>query len=165
MFLVLVLILSGAAAVAHPLKMATGRTDFDRTQHRCTVQLHFFADDFEAAVRMLYPQPAFDYVAPSERTARSVEEYICQRLRIGTASAGLHLSLLRIERADDNLCRVLLTASYRAGQEAEAWHVTNTLLFEAYRKQANVLYVFVGGVQRSILQFYPSSPTKSFVFE
>lgn len=158
--LLLAFLFSSIWAYSHPIKLSTGKLEFDMDKQECQLKINFFIDDFEAAIRALYPQPPFDFSHPSQIMKSSIADYIQKNLTIEFKDQPILLSIDSISTIETNVCQVVLKGKYSILPKTKTISIINTLLFETYRKQSNILHVFINERQKDILQFYPSSAKK-----
>ena len=145
--------------LAHPIKMSTGKINFDTNSNTCTLTINLFNDDFESELRKMYPQPPFNFSKPDEIMVSSIEEYIFKNIKLKIGGKYIELELKSITQPDDNVCQVILTGDIPSISNYIT--VINTILFSSFEKQTNMLHIFKNNQQVQILQFYPSDASKT----
>jgi len=146
---------------AHPIKMSTGKLEIDTEKKLCTITINLFIDDFETAIRKLYPQPPFNFTAQPEIMQNSIADYVMLNISISDNSEPISLKKKSITKQKSNVCQIIMTGSLNNLVQQSKIVVVNSLLFSSYNKQTNILYVYINGEQTELLKFYPSNAKKS----
>ena len=156
----LILIIPGGLLYAHPIKMTTEKLQIDTKKETCTLTLNFFIDDFESALRKIYPQPAFNYDEPGETMKATVYEYITSNFELKLDDTVVKFDLGSIKKIEDNVCQVTLNGNSANLSEFNLITVKDILLFSSFSKQSNILHVFIDSGSHKIMQFYPGAPVR-----
>lgn len=156
----LILLYVSVATVAHPIKMSTGRMEVDSKTESISLLLNFFIDDFEPSIRQLYPQPEFNFEQQSDEMTYSIHDYVQKNLIIKADKDVVGFNLISIKKSEDNVCLVTFNGKHAALKTCDKFTIHNTLLFDIYDKQSNILHIKIDGNRAGILEFYPSSAVK-----
>jgi hypothetical protein len=146
--------------MAHPIKMTTSKLEINSEDKTVFLSINFFIDDFEAALRKLYPQPAFNYSNPDDYLIMTLNNYINKCFRLTADTNVIVFKYYSLSKMEGNVCQVILLADYAEFKSVKKLTVSNSLLFESYRTQSNILHVFNNSKSSQILQFYPSDDLK-----
>lgn len=159
-FLVSFLLFLTYSISAHPIKLATGKVHIDISSKHVEVLLNFFIDDFEPAMRQVYPQPSFDYSNQSDIMQITIAGYIQQHLLIQVSDSVTKLKVKSISKLEDNICQVSLEGVNNSIDNGVELSISNTLLFAIYQKQSNMLQVSFDNYRPQMLQFSPADAKK-----
>ena len=140
---------------AHPIKMSTSKLVVNTRDHSYQMTLNLFIDDFEPAIRNIYPQPPLNYANPDETMLASIQDYINKNILVKADENQVTLKIVSIEKIDTNVCQVKLTGMSSQNSPVKIITIKNTILFQSFSKQTNVVHVVIDGASPKILQFYP----------
>lgn len=157
---ILALVLICTSAFAHPIKMTTGKLQIETQNKTGLLTLNFFIDDFEAALRKLYPQPPFNYTEPDEIMKATISRYVLDNFSLTIDEQTVLLELSSIKKIEDNVCQVAFKCELSGITSFKEFTIKDVLLFESFRKQSNILHVKVNQKTPKILQFYPAMPVR-----
>lgn len=152
----LIFISLGTLTFAHPIKLTTGKLTLHTSESVGNLVLNFFIDDFEAEMRKMYPQPPFNFEQPTGEMTLSIQDYIRKNVKIWVDDQVAALTVKGIQKIEENVCQVQLKVQFKNTLEMKVIKVHNSLLFDAFEKQSNMLHLFVDEDPHRILQFYPS---------
>ena len=157
---ILLFITMSAVLLAHPIKMSTGRIEIDSNTDSVAILINFFIDDFEPAIHAFYPQPPFNFVAPSQEMTFAINNYVQKNLVIMADNKGLKYQLVSVKPYKENVCQVRFTGTDQMLSTCKSFTIQNTILFDVYEKQSNIMHLKIDGKAVKILEFYPSSAVK-----
>lgn len=121
-------------------------------------------DDFENALRKKYPQEPFNYHAPTETMVATINDYIQRNLEINIQQKTLKFNYKSLQVIEDNVCQVVYTGKYDDKGDNKTSSIKNTLLFDSFSKQSNILHLIIDEKTPKILQFFPAVPVRSISF-
>lgn len=139
---------------AHPIKMSTGKLQIDTQAKSCELTINFFINDFEPALRKIYPQPPFNYEEPDETMKESILDYIRKNVDVRLDDQSVKFNLRTIREIEDNVCQVTLTGQFPSLDHIHLVTVKNTLLFESFSKQSNIFRLVIDQESPKMLQFF-----------
>ena len=133
------------SALAHPLH--TTLTELSVGAHGdVEIRLRAFVDDFSAAVSGSRGTPRPPFTTPSDS---AITHYLASRVTLLDASGrGARFTLTSVRREGD-----VVWVTLRAGgiRSLACARLTNTVLFERYNDQVNVVQASVAGRRRTVL--------------
>ncbi|MBS2100337.1 DUF6702 family protein [Carboxylicivirga linearis] len=153
-------LISSFAIKAHPIKITTGKLVVDSDSKSCELTLNFFADDFESTLQKEFPQLPFNYNDPSDEMKSTIDNYVVSQVSVSIDEVVVVFTLKTIALIEDNVCQVTFTGNLAAIDQFETLTIKNTLLFDAFDKQSNILHLYFNGDKVEILQFYPTIPVR-----
>nr|WP_321412716.1 DUF6702 family protein [uncultured Carboxylicivirga sp.] len=145
---------------AHPIKMTTGKLEIDVESKSCKLTINFFADDFESALQSEFPQPSFNYDNPQPEMIETIKNYVSGEFLLSVDDKEVKLELLKVKMIEENVCQVTFSGDLKTVRLFETVTIKNTLLFDVYNKQSNILHLIFNGDKITILQFYPAAPVR-----
>lgn len=141
---------------AHPIKLTTGKLVLHSNSLTGSLVLNFFIDDFEAEMRKMYPQPPFSFKQPTEEMSLSIQDYLRKNVKVWVDGQEGELAVEKLQKIEDNVCQVQANIQFKNALEMKLIKVNNSLLFDSFEKQSNMLHLKVDADPLKILQFYPS---------
>lgn len=145
-----------AVLLAHPVKITTGKVQVTTDSSHISVTINFFIDDFESAMRSIYPQPPFDYQLPSDEMLNTISAYLKKNFVVEADKSIINLTIISISKIEDNVCQISLEGLNSLIRSGSTLKITNTLLFSFYKKQSNMIQLSINGADSQFLQFHLS---------
>lgn len=133
---------------AHPIKLSTAKLDL--TTPTPTLTINLFWDDFEAHLLKIYRQQ-LNVEQPDSLTKKVFYDYLTKRIVITQNGTTLTLYLQSIQVNTENTVSVVfIIPNYNTLIKSE---IINTVLFDAFTNQSNVLHVISEKNNRNVYQF------------
>jgi len=149
-------LISNIVIIAHPIKMTTGKLVVDSNAKSCELILNFFADDFESTLQKEFPQLPFNYEDPSDEMKSTIDNYVVRQVSVSINEVVIAFTIKSIALIEDNVCQVTFIGDVTPVDVFNTITIKNTLFFDAFDKQSNILHLQLNGKKVAILQFYPS---------
>jgi hypothetical protein len=151
------LLLSGISPVAtgmHPLYVSVTEMNYNATEKTLEISCKLFTDDFEKALAA-GSQKKIDLTTPvsKEEADKAVANYLKARLAIQADGKPLALEFVGFEKEND-----AVWSYFQVNKLASAprkIQITNTILYELYDKQINLMHVSVDGHRKSTRLNFP----------
>lgn len=142
----------------HPLYVSVTEINHNATDKNLEISCKIFTDDFEKTLTTIHNKKV-DLFNPKDKaeTDRQVAEYIRKRLIIKLDGKEVTLEFVGFERENDAVWSYFQVAAPAAPKKME---VNNSILYEAYDKQLNLMHVSVGGTRKSTRLNYPDKEAK-----
>jgi hypothetical protein len=152
-------------AYAHPIKISNGKIALDKNTERLEISLNFFMDDFSHHLEQLYHiQTAFNKNADGE-TQNIAMDYIARHFKVYLNDTLVVLQWKNATVIEDNVIQVQLFADVSGQNSPGTLKILNTLLFDAFDDQSNILQIDQPGGEKSVaLRFIPRDPVKTVNF-
>lgn len=148
--------------VRHPLYVSVTEMNYNATDKSVEISCKLFADDFEKTLTNIY-HTKVDLTAPVNKSEadKMVKEYIKSHLQLKLDNKAATLEFVGFEKENDAIWSYFeVTNTATAPKRID---VVNTILYEAYDKQMNLMHVTVGGNRKSSRLNYPDKEA-SFQF-
>lgn len=145
-------------AAAHPLYVSVTEINYNAADKNLEISCKIFTDDFEKTLATLYNKKV-DLFNPKDKaeTDRQVSEYVRKRLLIRLDGKETVLEFVGFERENDAIWSYFQAAVPTAPKKVE---INNSILYETYDKQLNLMHVAVGGTRKSTRLNYPDKEAK-----
>jgi hypothetical protein len=142
----------------HPLYVSVTEINYNATDKNLEISCKIFTDDFEKTLGTLHNKKV-DLFTPKDKAEadRQVSEYVRKRLVIKLDGKEIPFEFVGFERENDAVWSYFQAASATAPKKVE---VSNSILYEAYEKQLNLMHVSVGGTRKSTRLNYPDKEAK-----
>lgn len=149
---------SPVTAAVHPLYVSVSEINYNATDKNLEISCKIFTDDFEKTLTTLHNQKV-DLFSPKDKaeTDRQVSDYVRKRLLIKLDGKDVALEFVGFERENDAIWSYFQAAVPATPKRVE---ISNSILYEAYDKQLNLMHVSVGGTRKSIRLNYPDKEAK-----
>jgi hypothetical protein len=149
---------ASSPALPHPLFVSVTEITHNATDKNLEVSCKLFTDDFEKTLGSIYRKKV-DLVNPVNKaeTEKEVAEYIRKRLVVTLDGKPVTLEFVGFERENEAIWSYFQAAVPVAPKKIE---IKNTILYEAYDKQINLMHVAVGGNRKSTRLNYPDTDAK-----
>lgn len=147
-----------ASAAVHPLYVSVTEINHNAADKNLEISCKIFTDDFEKALTSLYNKKV-DLFNPKDKaeTDRQVAEYVRKRLVIKLDGREVPLEFVGFERENDAIWSYFQSSVPVAPKRVE---ISNSILYELYEKQLNLMHVIVGGVRKSTRLNYPDKEAR-----
>jgi hypothetical protein len=148
-----ILLLAGTLASGHPLHLTFTNMEFNTSNHRWTIVIKVFSDDFATNLNM---ETGAD-MAIDQKTRRGdadpvLKKWFGDRFRIWFDSKPVGAENWKLESIEVKEAATWLTYSFTAPLPTREIKVRNTLLFDLYGDQKN-LFVLTMGQFQSAFEF------------
>ncbi len=149
---------SPAPAGLHPLYVSVTEINHNAADKTLEISCKIFTDDFEKTLTTLYNKKV-DLFNPKDKaeTDRQVSEYVRKRLLIKLDGKDVILEFVGFERENDAIWSYFQATVPNAPKKVE---ISNSILYETYDKQLNLMHVTVGGARKSTRLNYPDKEAK-----
>ena len=157
-------ILFGTSLKAHPIKMTTGKLEIDTRTKSCILTLNLFSNDFEDALKVIYPVSKFDFEHPDEELFVIIQKYIVTNFELLIDREPVSFEVKNIDQIEENVCQVILNGNIGHLDHFEVALVKDALLFSSFSKQTNIIHLIINSNKPQILQFYKNVPVRTVNF-
>jgi hypothetical protein len=143
----------------HPLYITVTELNYNAADKNLEISCKIFTDDFENALAGIH-HSKIDLTTPKDKTIadKQVYDYIKNNLQIKLDGKPVNLEFVGYEKETDAVWSYLQAGNTtRAPKTIEIY---NSLLYDAYDKQINLMHVSVGGTRKSGRLNYPDKETK-----
>ena len=145
----------------HPLYISISEINHNAADKNLEVSVKIFADDFEKTLAAVN-RTKIDLSAPPDKATadKMVAAYVKTHLLIKLDNKPVTLEFVGYEKESDAIWSYFQVANTAAPKKID---VVNSLLFESYDKQINLMHVAVSGNRKSTRLNYPDKEA-SFSF-
>jgi hypothetical protein len=146
----------------HPLFVSVTEMNYNAADKDLEISCKIFTDDFEKTLSNVY-HTKVDLSAPSNKKENDklVNDYVKTHLQLKLDNKPVTLTFVGFEKENDAIWSYFeVDNTPTAPKKID---VVNTILYESYDKQMNLMHVTVGGNRKSTRLNYPDKET-SFVF-
>lgn len=151
-----------STAVAHPIKMSTGKIVYNKDLGVLVLAVNLFQDDFSEHLKKVYRLEKINFFDSDKQTREVVADYINKGLSIKINGNKMPLQFHSIKSIEDNVVQVKLHIPLAKGSKIRQLDIYNELLFEAFKDQVNVVHEDLDGDGASnIFRFYPGDAHKA----
>lgn len=161
LLLFFVLLFSVSIASSHPLKMTTGRMYYDKEKQTCMLSINFYVDDFSAWLTDIYYVPITEENITDSVYNPLLQDYLKKNVFIFSADSEAILHLDEAILIEENVLQISLTVDKFQFSENTEIKVVNTLLFNAFDNQMNILHIELYE-KKEVVQFTAISPSYTF---
>ena len=156
---------SGAPAdslARHPLFVSVTEMNYNSTDNDLEISCKIFTDDFEKTLSNVY-HTKIDLSSPANKKENDklVTEYIKTHLQVKLNNKAVTLTFLGFEKENDAVWSYFEVDNTTA--VPKKIDVVNSILYESYDKQMNLMHVTVAGNRKSTRLNYPDKEV-SFQF-
>ena len=155
---------SGAPAnsLPHPLFVSVTEMNYNATDKDLEISCKIFTDDFEKTLKNVY-HTKVDLSAPANKKENDklVNEYIKTHLLLKLDNKAVTLNFVGFEKENDAVWSYFEVDNITTAPKKI--DVVNSILYESYDKQMNLMHVTVGGSRKSTRLNYPDKEA-SFQF-
>jgi hypothetical protein len=142
-----------ASRSAHPFHVSVTEVNHNAAGKSLEISCKLFTDDFEATLAKNYNTRA-DLIRPVNRAAMDslVKKYIQTHLLIQVGGRPVRLQYLGFEQDRESVYAYLEAGGIEAPAELK---LSNSLLYDQFTDQVNIMHVTVGGKRQSTRVLYP----------
>lgn len=142
------------ADARHPLFISVTEMNYNATDKNLEISCKIFTDDFEKALANNY-KTKVDLTTPADKNEanRLVKEYVKSHLLLKVDNKAVTLEFVGFEKENDAVWSYFEVKNITAAPKKI--DITNSILYEAYDKQINLMHVSVGGNRKSTRLNYP----------
>lgn len=146
----------------HPFHVSSSEIEYNAKAGQLEISSKIFTDDFEAVLSKLYKTRAdFSDKKLKPKMDELVTKYITTHLAVGSNGAFYELKLFGWE-VDHEAVYVYTTANPK-GFNPKSINVENTILYDLFDDQMNIVHFIVNGSRKSGKLNYPEKKLR-FVF-
>lgn len=156
-----IIVFSFAFTKAHPVKMTTGRIYYDNDQHKCFLLINFFTDDLTKHLTKIYHSPINEDNITEQSNREIFIDYFKKKISIYEGSKEISYKPEYIKHSDDNVLQVKFILNNFNIKSKEEIKVVNTLMFDAFDNQSNIIH-FELKSQKEIILFSITKPFHVF---
>jgi hypothetical protein len=149
----------GVKAPAHPLYITVTEINYNAEDKNLEISCKIFTDDFENALTGIH-HSKIDLSTPKDKAVadKQVYDYIKNNLQIRLDGKPVSLEYVGYEKETDAVWSYLQVSN--TARAPKTIDIHNSLLYDAYDKQINLMHVAVGGTRKSGRLNYPDKETK-----
>jgi hypothetical protein len=138
----------------HPLFVSVTEMNYNAAEKNVEISCKIFTDDFEKTLSNMY-HTKVDLTAPANKTEadKMVMEYIKSHLQLKVDNKPVTLEFVGFEKENDAVWSYFEVK--QIGTSPKKIEVINSVLYESYDKQMNLMHVSVGGNRKSTRLNYP----------
>ncbi|GAB3005908.1 hypothetical protein GCM10027051_01200 [Niabella terrae] len=142
----------------HPYHVSATEMEYNRAEERIELSVKIFTDDFENVLRRLNHQKV-DLTGEQLRPqmTKLIHKYLTRHLILGSDDKVIPLELFGWEK-DHEAIYVYAIAKAPAFNPARI-SVANTILYELFTDQVNIMHFIVDGKRKSTKLIYPNKRT------
>jgi hypothetical protein len=131
----------------HPLYVSVTEMNYNAAEKNLEISCKIFTDDFEKTLANSY-RTKVDLTTPASKAEadKMVKEYIKTHLQLKLDGKAVSLEFVGFEKENDAVWSYFEVRTAAAPKKIE---VVNTILYESYDKQMNLMHVTVGGNRKS----------------
>jgi hypothetical protein len=146
----------------HPLFISVTEMNHNAADKNFEISCKIFTDDFEKTLSKIY-HTKVDLTAPANKSEadKMVMEYIKSHLQLKLDSKAVTLEFVGFEKENDAVWSYFEVKNI--GTAPKKIDVVNSILYESYDKQMNLMHVSIGGNRKSTRLNYPDKEA-SFQF-
>jgi hypothetical protein len=143
--------------VVHPIHVSVTEINHNAADRTLEISCKLFTDDFEKVLVQNY-KTSVDLINPPDREAmeKLVSQFIRQHLVLKIDDKQVQLAYLGYERDNDAVYSYFQVEDLPAVKKIG---VTNSILYELFTDQINLMHVSVGGKRKSTKLDYPDKET------
>ena len=141
----------------HPLHVSVTEINHNAADKTLEISCKLFTDDFEKVLGQNY-KTSVDLINPPDRAAmeKLVSQFIRQHLVLKIDDKLVQLAYLGYERDNDAIYSYFQVENLPAVKKIG---VTNSIMYELFTDQINLMHVSVGGKRKSTKLDYPEKET------
>jgi len=150
-----------AATAWHPLYVSITDMNYNASDKALEISCKLFVDDFEKTLANSY-HTKIDLTKPANKDEadKMVKEYIKNHLQLKLDGKPVTLDFVGFEKENDAVWSYFQVSAATAPKKVE---VVNSILYESYDKQMNLMHLTVAGNRKSTRLNYPDK-NASFQF-
>lgn len=134
----LLIIITSAFNLFHPLKMSF--TEMSVLHNgRVRMETRLFLDDLTSQIEKRYRLKEADFSSLTANGSKALQQYVNECLTIQQHDITTYFVIQSISLTDDNIALVVEMESNGSIDQKDNYKIKNTLLFDVYKKQKNLL--------------------------
>lgn len=141
--------------------MTTGRIYYDNNQQKCFLLINFFTDDLTKHLTEIYHSPINKDNITELSNKETFMDYFKKKLSIYDGLKEILYELEYFKHTDDNVLQVKFILNNFNIESKEEIKVVNTLMFDAFDNQSNIIH-FELKPQKEIILFSITKPFHVF---
>lgn len=143
----------------HPLYVSVTEMNYNAADRSLEISCKIFTDDFEKTLTNIY-HTKVDLTAPANKNEadRMIKEYIKNHLQLKLDNKPVTLDFVGFEKENDAVWSYFQVSNIT--HAPKRIDVVNTILYESYDKQMNLMHVSVSGNRKSSRLNYPDKEAK-----
>jgi hypothetical protein len=143
--------------VLHPLFVSVTEMNYNAADKNLEISCKLFTDDFEKTLANIN-HTKIDLTNPVNKAEadKMVTSYIKSHLQLKLDGKAVTLEFVGFEKENDAVWSYFQVSYAAAPKKVE---VANSILYESYDKQMNLMHVTVGGNRKSTRLNYPDKET------
>jgi hypothetical protein len=151
-------LMTGMVAIMHPFYVSVTDISHNDKDKTLEISVKLFIDDFETSLGKTYNQPV-DLGQPKDATKvnQQIFEYLQQHLQVSVNGKPVRLEFVGYERERESAWCYVQVNDVNSVAEIQ---VRNTLLYDSFDKQINIMHVNTKGVRKSTRLNYPDNVAK-----
>ena len=131
----------------HPLYVAVAEINYDSKDKFATLLCKTFSDDLGLALQKQYHRTVnFDTPENLKKLSPEIEDYIKNHLQLTINGKGVNFVITNFEKEDNTVSIYFRVNNINDIKRLE---VTNTIFYELYDKQIQIIYITVNGNRKS----------------
>lgn len=148
-----------AISPAHPLYISVTEINYNAEDKNLEISCKIFTDDFENALTAIH-NSKIDLTAPKDKAVADkwVQDYIKNNLQLKLDGKAVTLEFVGYEKETDAVWSYFQVSNTTKAPKTVDIH--NSLLYDAYEKQINLMHLSVGGTRKSTRLNYPDKEAK-----
>ncbi|OQP63052.1 hypothetical protein A4R26_17295 [Niastella populi] len=145
---------SKTAGARHPLYISVTEMEHNATEKSLEISCKVFTDDFEKTLAGVF-KAKVDLTAPADKGEADsmVRAYIKSHLLLKVDNKAVTMEFIGFEKENDAVWSYFEVKNIATAPKKI--DVTNTILYELYNKQMNLMHVKVNGNRKSYRLNYP----------
>jgi hypothetical protein len=153
---------SGALPARHPLYVSVTEMNYNAADRNLEISCKIFTDDFEKTLANIN-HTQVDLTAPANKSEadKMVAAYIKSHLQLKLDNKTVNLEFVGFEKENDAIWSYFEVKNTTAAPKRI--DVVNTILYESYDKQMNLMHITVNNNRKSTRLNYPDKEA-SFQF-
>lgn len=144
--------------IPHPLYVSVTEINHNAADKNLEISCKIFTDDLEKTLTTIHNKKV-DLFHPKDKaeTDRQVADYVRKRLLIKLDGKDIQLEFVGFERENDAVWSYFQAPVPLLPRKVD---ISNSILYETYDKQLNLMHVSVGGDRKSIRLNFPDKEAK-----
>lgn len=148
----------------HPLHLSMTGFDYYKADKKCVISIRVFSDDFAALMRDKFGNGSFstgDSVAMNDSSV--IRQYFNDNLKFSLNGQRIPVAQWRLDSVKNNYEASWIYYSFEFGDLLQEISVRNTIFFDSFRDQKNLM-IIGNGDQEKAIQFSSRKPVITIRF-
>ena len=139
----------------HPLYVAVAEIDYNGSNKYATLVCKIFSDDLELALQKQYgKKESIDNPGSIKKLSSEIDGYIKNHLQLKINGRATDFVFINYEKEDN---AILVYFRINDVNEIQRFEVTDTIFYELYDKQIQMVYITINGNRKSNRIMNPQS--------